>query len=280
MELTKEIKFNKELIKSQSVEIHYSGCLFANGSQEIYIVFGFDKDWKDTTYQKMDRTENGFSTTINLLDYNEFNFCFKDSNDNWDNNNNSDYHLKIEEKQNSTSDLNTLLDDILNEAQMTVPSPLEESLLKIQKIQEKFDEIFADIEREDFEENIISAESLDLEETFPAEYISDTSLETELPKETIQKISEIKTFEPLKSEQPKESIQKVSNININEPLKSEITEEQPSLALTTTSKHKNIFDFENLSPWYVFKKRVRLAFYKLIYVLPAFLFGEEDDSEN
>ena len=45
-------------------------------------------------------------------------------------------------------------------------------------------------------------------------------------------------------------------------------------------KHKNIFEFENLSPWYVLKKRIRLAFYKLIYVLPAFLFGEEDDSEN
>ena len=52
------------------------------------------------------------------------------------------------------------------------------------------------------------------------------------------------------------------------------------VAFVYGSLQGNIFDFENLSPWYVFKKRVRLAFYKLIYVLPAFLFGEEDDSEN
>ena len=58
------------------------------------------------------------------------------------------------------------------------------------------------------------------------------------------------------------------------------TENNSSLSLITTSKKKSIFDFENLSPLYVLKKRIRLAFYKLIYVLPEFLFGEEDDSKN
>ena len=91
MELTKEIKYDKELKQNESVKIDYSGDLFKKGSDEVYIVYGFDKDWKNTTYQKMDKSESGFSTTIQLLEYSDFNFCFKDSNDNWDNNNNSDY---------------------------------------------------------------------------------------------------------------------------------------------------------------------------------------------
>ena len=101
--------------------------------------------------------------------------------------------------------------------------------------------------------NTVSTESLDLEKTFPEEFVSNTITET---TEKIEKIEKIETT-------------KDSSVS-----------ENSSLALITTSKHKNIFEFENLSPWYVLKKRIRLAFYKLIYVLPAFLFGEEDDSEN
>ena len=278
MELTKDIKYNKELIQNESVQIDYSGDLFKNGSDEVYIVYGFDEDWKNTTYQKMEKLESCFSTSINLLEYCNFNFCFKDSYDNWDNNNYSNYTLKIEEKENSTSDLNALLDDILNETQSKETSSLEDSISKIQKISETFDKLFEDIENtqncdlieeetqdttkhldsllskieiESSISNTVSAESLDLEKTFPEEFVSNTITETTEKIETT------------------ESTNDTSSIS-----------ENSTLALTTTSKHKNIFEFENLSPWYVLKKRIRLAFYKLIYVLPAFLFGEEDDSEN
>ena len=277
MELTKDIKYNKELIQNESVQIDYSGDLFKNGSDEVYIVYGFDEDWKNTTYQKMEKLESCFSTSINLLEYCNFNFCFKDSYDNWDNNNYSNYTLKIEEKENSTSDLNALLDDILNETQSKETSSLEDSISKIQKISETFDKLFEDIENtqncdlieeetqdatkqldsllskieiENSISNTVSTESLDLEKTFPEEFVSNTITET---TEKIEKI---------------------------ETTKDSSVSENSSLALITTSKHKNIFEFENLSPWYVLKKRIRLAFYKLIYVLPAFLFGEEDDSEN
>lgn len=278
MELTKEIIYDKTLVQNESVKINYSGDLFKNGSEEVYIVYGFDKDWKYTTYQKMDKDENGFSTSVKLLEYNEFNFCFKNSNDVWDNNNSSDYNLKIEPKKDSTSDLNTLLDDILNETKtpdFEENSELEDSIAKIQKIAEDFDKIFEDIEdssttsnvlttssstdaeisnirQDEFEtendfSNISTAESLDLKETFPEEF--DFSIYTD-------------------SETPTVSTQQTT------------TSGNSNLSLVTTSKHKNIFDFDNLSPWYVLKKRIRLAFYKIIYVLPAFLFGEEDDSEN
>lgn len=289
MELTKDIKFDKELKQNESVKINYSGDLLKNGSNEIYIVFGFDKDWKNTTYQKMDKSENGFSTSIQLLEYNDFNFCFKDSNDNWDNNNHSDYTLKIEKKVGSTSDLNTLLDDILNETQIKNDSTsIEDSISKIQKIADTFEQLFEDaettvsdsnnetiqhfdslldeIECETTISNVISTQSLDLEKTFPEEFDFCVDTGTVVNIETNE--DEISSNVTLVESQ------------VEMTPTSQTTSEKSNLALTTTSKHKNIFDFDNLSPWYVFKKRVRLAFYKLIYVLPAFLFGEEDDSEN
>ena len=297
MELTKEIKYDKKLKQNESVRIDYSGNLFQNGSNDVYIVYGFDKDWKNTTYQKMNKLENCFSTSIQLLEYNDFNFCFKDSNDNWDNNNYSDYTLKIEEKENSTSDLNALLDDILNETQLKTEesTSLEDSISKIQKIADTFDGLFEDIEQtktsdltnteindiavhfdslldnvvlENPVSNVASVESLDLEKTFPEEFDFSVDTGTIVNIETKEDVttSTITQIET-QTEIPQQSQVTTSSENSN-------------LALVTTSKHKNIFNFENLSPWYVFKKRVRLAFYKLIYVLPAFLFGEEDDSEN
>ena len=297
MELTKEIKYDKELKQNESVRIDYSGNLFQNGSNDVYIVYGFDKDWKNTTYQKMDKLENCFSTSIQLLEYSDFNFCFKDSSDNWDNNNYSDYTLKIEEKENSTSDLNALLDDILNETQLKTeePTSLEDSISKIQKIADTFDGLFENVEQtktsdltdkdvddiavhfdslldnvllENPVSNVASVESLDLEKTFPEEFDFSVDTGTIVNIETKEDVttSTITQIEP-QTEIPQQSQVTTSSENSN-------------LALVTTSKHKNIFNFENLSPWYVFKKRVRLAFYKLIYVLPAFLFGEEDDSEN
>ena len=67
-------------------------------------------------------------------------------------------------------------------------------------------------------------------------------------------------------------VQNIENSNVFE-------ESKPKhLSLTTSSsKKKSIFAFENLSPWYVLAKRVRLALYKLFIVLPNFLFGEEDE---
>lgn len=288
MELTKDIKYDKELIQNESVKIDYSGSLYTNGSDEVYIVYGFDKEWKNTTYQKMDKTENCFSTTIQLSEYTDFNFCFKDSYNNWDNNNSCDYSLKIEVKKDSTSDLNALLDDILNETKTSKieTTPLEDSISKIQKISDTFDELFEEtktydsvneeientvsyfdalldsIQAENTISNIQTAETLDLEKTFPEEF--DSCVDTE-------NVMTVEKTEDTVSSQIE---------TITTSTQSDTESESPSLALITTSKHKNIFDFENLSPWYVFKKRVRLAFYKLIYVLPAFLFGEEDDSEN
>ena len=81
------IKFGNNLIKNKTCTITYSGMLFQNNSEFVNIVYGFGNEWHHTIEQEMERTEDGFVVEVNMLDYDTFNFCFRNSNYEWDNNN-------------------------------------------------------------------------------------------------------------------------------------------------------------------------------------------------
>ena len=49
----------------------------------------------------MVKTELGFQIEIELLDKGTLNFCIKDENDNWDNNNGNNYSFEIEHPETS-----------------------------------------------------------------------------------------------------------------------------------------------------------------------------------
>ena len=75
-------------VKSGSkVTIKYQGLLKNSGADEVYLHYGFD-GWKDIATTKMKRLPEGvFSAEISAYADQEVNFCFKDSANNWDNNN-------------------------------------------------------------------------------------------------------------------------------------------------------------------------------------------------
>lgn len=102
MELTKNIFFNTDkLIMNTVVKISYTGKLFQDKSEEVYIHYGFGDNWDNVNDLKMEKTELGFQAEITLPDATTFNFCFKDSNGNWDNNNNANYIFPLEAVQNA-----------------------------------------------------------------------------------------------------------------------------------------------------------------------------------
>lgn len=102
MELTKNIFFNTDkLITNTIVKISYTGKLFQDKAEEVYIHYGFGENWDNVGDLKMEKTELGFQTEITLKDSSTFNFCFKDSNGNWDNNNNANYIFPLEAVQNA-----------------------------------------------------------------------------------------------------------------------------------------------------------------------------------
>lgn len=97
MELTKNIFFNTDkLVENSKVKISYIGELFKNASEEVTIHYGFGINWDNVTDIKMEKTELGFQAEINLLEGDTFNFCFKDGNGIWDNNNGQNYVFQLE----------------------------------------------------------------------------------------------------------------------------------------------------------------------------------------
>lgn len=100
MELSKNIFFNTDkLIENSKVKISYIGKLYQDSSEEVFIHYGFGGNWDNINDIQMNKTDLGFQAEIELLEGDSFNFCFKDSNDNWDNNEGENYIFPLEKIQ-------------------------------------------------------------------------------------------------------------------------------------------------------------------------------------
>ena len=97
MELVKNIFFNTDkLVENTSVKISYTGKLFQGNSEEVYLHYGFGINWDNLNEVKMVKTELGFQAEIELISSDTLNFCFRDGNNVWDNNESQTYIFPIE----------------------------------------------------------------------------------------------------------------------------------------------------------------------------------------
>ncbi len=102
MELTKNIFFNTDkLVENTVVKISYTGKFFIDSVEEVYIHYGFGVNWDNVEEKKMEKTELGFQTEIQLQSSETLNLCFRDNNNNWDNNDSANYIFQIEKKEQS-----------------------------------------------------------------------------------------------------------------------------------------------------------------------------------
>ncbi len=128
MELTKNIFFNTDkLLQNSKVKISYTGLFFENGSEEVYIHYGFGSFWDNLSEVKMEKTELGFQAEIYLIESDSFNFCFKNENDEWDNNNYQNYVFDLEKPN-----LDLIAKDI--DSSLDRPNRLRRSYLWSKKI--------------------------------------------------------------------------------------------------------------------------------------------------
>lgn len=101
MELTKNIFFNTDkLIENSNVKLSYTGKFFQDDSQEVFIHYGFGNNWDNLNDIKMEKTDLGFQAELNLGTGDTFNFCFRNNNDEWDNNDGKNYIFPLEKVQN------------------------------------------------------------------------------------------------------------------------------------------------------------------------------------
>ena len=67
MELVKNIFFNTDkLIQNSTVKISYTGELYSDNSEDVYIHYGFGSNWENVNEIKMNKTELGFQSEITL----------------------------------------------------------------------------------------------------------------------------------------------------------------------------------------------------------------------
>lgn len=126
MEFTKDIEFNKNIQEDEVCKITYYGKLFEIGSKEVTIVFGYGENWENTSEKVMQKTNNGFTTEIKILDnFDTFNFCFRNSNYEWDNNNGCNYISPIQ------SNLLPIPDENIENVNFSIDNSLVELLNQV-----------------------------------------------------------------------------------------------------------------------------------------------------
>lgn len=128
MELCKNIFFNTDkLTPNSEIKISYTGKFFQDGSEDVYIHYGFGPNWDNVNDIKMEKSDLGFQAELTLEDNENFSFCFKNGNGDWDNNEGKNYVFPIEHIE---------TDLILVEDSLTLASPrkLRKSYIITKKI--------------------------------------------------------------------------------------------------------------------------------------------------
>ncbi len=82
--------------KGQEVRVEYRGLLAQNGADSVWMRCGID-GWHNVEDIPMEQTPEGNFSCITRAEGNqEFNLCFKDSADHWDNNNGENWSFSID----------------------------------------------------------------------------------------------------------------------------------------------------------------------------------------
>lgn len=80
--------------KEESLELKYNGCL--DGAKTIYLHYGIGETWEGVTECKMRKLKSCYKTEVTIPIGVDLNFCFRDTEGNWDNNYGNDYTYNSE----------------------------------------------------------------------------------------------------------------------------------------------------------------------------------------
>ncbi|MGE5329023.1 MAG: carbohydrate binding domain-containing protein [Deltaproteobacteria bacterium] len=78
-----------------TLSLTYNGLLYNSGSDVVYVHYGYGTKWTKKETVQMKKTKTGFKIDIPLAKTGTINMAFKDSSENWDNNNGSDYSFSL-----------------------------------------------------------------------------------------------------------------------------------------------------------------------------------------
>lgn len=144
MEFTNEIYFNDKLVENKTAKINYNGRLVREGSNEITMVYGFGSNWDHTQEKAMNKSNNGFETEIKIEQFDTLNFCFRNENYNWDNNNSFNYISPIEKQE----EISNIVEESITEKEIeNKEENLSNAQLELTNLENEisllFDELFS-----------------------------------------------------------------------------------------------------------------------------------------
>lgn len=253
MDFSNYIKFEGNLIQGSPVRITYSGYLFEKGSESISMVYGFGSHWEHTNEVQMERTENGYTTEVNLLNYALFNFCFKNGNNEWDNNYGGNYVFEVTEKVvESAFILNeNVISEILEnlfeiniseiEEKNAISAPIVEATVET-NVESTIEPVSAEPVSEEFEVTYEKNESVSIEDSLV------TSTEaTTLNNDIEQLFNEIYQPEIKEQTTPVETVDQETVQHIEDETPVEVENVQ-TIEETTTVETENVQTIKESSP--------------------------------
>ena len=102
MSAYEKVYFDTEkLIEGRTAKLTYKGNLAVTGTNEIYVHYGFGLLWENIQEIKLDKIDDWtYETEITIApSYDSINFCFRDDQNNWDNNEAKNYTSEISKEE-------------------------------------------------------------------------------------------------------------------------------------------------------------------------------------
>lgn len=113
MAMTGTVFFDTDkLVEGRTAKLTYKGILVDNGANEIYVHFGFGLLWDNLQELKLNKLNDGFEAEIKLISNDDINFCFRDENNNWDNNEHQNYTAPIIKEEITVSKVDSTAIDV------------------------------------------------------------------------------------------------------------------------------------------------------------------------
>lgn len=274
MDFTKDIYLNTDKIyENSSLIILYNGILSQNTKNKVFLHYGYNDNWDKQDELKLKRTESGLLGVLRISAGTNFQFVFRDSENNWDNNNNSNYVLPILEKEDKVlefgpSEINKKIEEIKSSSEQTSNNLLETTVCYSGDFE--FDNTYTIDESYVPTDTLVNKLSFDT--TSNSYYFSKKIVENTNRKQVLTKAFDNLSSDAKPDTQNVATTKTVSNNLVSE--KPDFKEELPSSSLVPVKETK----LSKRSSLYILKKRVRLAFLKFTKLVKTALSYDEDRS--
>ena len=107
----------EDLYQGKTAKIVYNGSLAKAGSDALYIHLGFGMMWDNLTEIKMTKTNEGYIAEVPIAKADSINFCFRDSNNNWDNNACKNYSYAVSKPKMIKATADTIITPVTNKVE-------------------------------------------------------------------------------------------------------------------------------------------------------------------